>query len=320
MVNLSLRGLNNCFANLIPLRRFVLFFSASFILLIPFPIYGAVGEGGYPGAYLRLGAGARPLGMGGAFVALADDVTASYWNPAGLGQLERSQLAAMYSLMSMDRMHNFASYVHPLGKIGTVGISWLNFGVYDIDGRDVTGIPTGTFSDSENAFLLSLGKKLAPALLIGGNLKFLNHSLADRKATGLGFDLGAMLKIGETLRVGAVIQDIASSIKWDTQSRLEEDFLTITKFGISIVPKTTPLKIFADMERNEKQDTKYHIGAEYWFLKSIAARVGYNRNHITAGGSAILPISSVNLQLDYAFSPDILQQWPTHRMSIIVKF
>lgn len=302
------------------LKTLILLLSAGLISLLPFSICAAIGEGGYPGAYLRLGVGARPLGMGGAFVALADDVTASYWNPAGLGQVNKHQFAAMYSLMSMDRMHNFVSYAQPLGKIGSVGISWLNFGVGNIDGRDETGVPTETFSDLENAFLVSIGKKLAPALLIGGNLKFLNHRLASKEATGWGFDLGAMLKIGDVLRIGGTVQDISSSIKWDTESRLEEEFLTVTRIGVSVVPKTLPLKVFADLERNQKQDTKYHIGAEYWFLESVAVRVGYNMNHVTAGASATFPVSSVNLQLDYAFCPDVLQQWPTHRMSMIVKF
>jgi hypothetical protein len=302
------------------LRRVILLLSAGFILLIPFPIYGVVGEGGYPGAYLRLGAGARALGMGGAFVALADDVTASYWNPAGLGQLESSQLAAMYSLMSMDRMHNFITYAQPLGKLGTLGASLLNFGVRNIDGRDTGGIPTEFFSSSENAFLVSIGRKLAPALFIGGNLKFLYHNLASTKATGVGFDIGAILKIREALRIGATIQDIGSDIKWDTESRLKEEFLTVTRVGISIIPKTTPLKIFADLERNQKQETKYHVGAEYWVLKSIAARIGYDRHHFTIGASAVIPISSTELQLDYAFCPDVLQQWPTNRMSMSIKF
>lgn len=301
-------------------RNFFLLLLAGFIFLLPFPIYGAIGEGGYAGAYLRLGAGARPLGMGGAFVALADDATASYWNPAGLGQLERPQLAAMYSLMSMDRMHNFITYAQPLGKLGTVGASLLNFGVRNIDGRDAGGNSTETFSNSENALLLSVGKRLAPALLVGGNIKFLNHRLASKEATGFGFDLGAMLKIGDILRIGGAVQDIGSGIKWDTESRLKEEFLTLTRIGISVIPKTTPLRFFADLERNQKQDTKYHIGAEYWVLKSIALRVGYNRNQITAGGSAIFPVSKANIQLDYAFCPDVLQQWATHRMSMIVKF
>ena len=278
------------------------------------------GEGGHAGAYLRTGVGARPLGMGGAFTALSDDATASYWNAAGLAQLDASQVALMYSLMSMDRMLNLITYAQPMGEIGTLGVSWLNYGVGDIDGRDLTGTPTETFGDSENAFSVSFGRGLSPALFVGGSLKYFLHKLASRQATGYGFDVGAILKIGENIRVGGKIQDIASKIKWNTESELEEEFPTVTRLGISIVPQTTPMKISADIESSSEREARYHIGAEYWIIPAIAIRLGYDRNHITAGASAIIPISSINLQLDYAFAPDELQQWPTNRMSIIVKF
>lgn len=301
-------------------RVFIIISLASLVLLIPLSAHSIGKEGGYAGAYLRIGAGARPLGMGGAFTALSDDATACYWNAAGLGQIEDSQLSLMYSLMSMDRMLNLATYAQPLGRLGSFGVSWLNYGVRDIDGRDITGNPTGNFSNSENAFSVSFGKGLSTVLFIGGSFKFLYHKLASQQATGYGFDVGGMLKVGENIRIGGTIQNIATKIKWDTESKIEEEFPTVTRFGISIAPKKTPIKISADIEKNAKQDARYHIGAEYWIIPSIAARVGYDKNHITAGGSAIVPISLVNIQLDYAFAPDILQQWPTHRMSMSIKF
>ena len=301
-------------------RPFAMIYLASLIFFIPLPAHTFGGEGGYAGAYLRTGAGARPLGMGGAFTALSDDATASYWNAAGLGQIEDPQVALMYSLMSMDRMLNLATYAQPLKGIGTFSVGWLNYGVFDIDGRDMTGTPTGNFSDSENAFSASFGKGLSPALFVGGSFKFLYHKLASQQAKGFGFDVGAMLRLGENIRIGGKIQDIASKIKWDTESKLEEDFPTVTRFGVCIAPEKPPVKISADIEKNSKQDARYHIGAEYWFIPSVAVRLGYDRDHITAGASAIIPISSVDLQLDYAFAPDELQQWPTNRVSIIVEF
>ena len=290
------------------------------IFITPLPTHAVGGEGGYSGAYLRIGNGARALGMGGAFVALSDDATACYWNPSGLGQIQKSQLAFMYNVMSMDRMLNSFNYVQPAGKLGTLGLSWLNFSILDIDGRDITGSPTGTFSDSENAFSLSLGRKLSPSLYIGGNTKFFYHKLALQKATGYGFDIGAILTIGKIIRLGGMIQDIASSIKWDTESKLEEEFPKVTRLGISIIPKEIPITISVDYEKNTKQDAKYHVGTEYWIIPSIATRVGYDKKNITAGASVIIPISSINLRLDYAFAPDVLQQWATHRMSLVVKF
>jgi len=251
---------------------------------------------------------------------LSDDATACYWNPSGLGQIGSSQLACMYNVMSMDRMLNSVNYVQPAGKLGTLGLSWLNFSILDIDGRDITGSPTGTFSDSENAFSFSLGRKLSPSLYIGGNTKFFYHKLASQKATGYGWDIGAILTIRNIIKVGCMIQDIASSIKWDTESKLKEEFPKVTRFGVSVIPKEIPITISVDYEKNIKQDAKYHVGTEYWIIPSIATRVGYDKKNITAGASVIIPISSINLRLDYAFAPDVLQQWATHRMSLVVKF
>lgn len=290
------------------------------VFLSPLFAYTTEGEGGYAGAYIRIGAGARPLGMGGAFTALSDDATASYWNAAGLGQIKDPQLALMYSSMSMDRMLNLATYAQPLDGIGTFGASWLNYGVRDIDGRDMAGRPTGNFNDSENAFLLSFGKGLSPSLFIGSSFKYLYHKLASQQATGYGFDVGVMLKIGEKIRIGGKIQDIASKIKWNTGSKTEEKFPIVTILGISITPQKIPVKVSADVEKNANQNVGYHIGSEYWIIPSIAARAGFNRNHITAGGSVVIPISSVHLQLDYVFAPDALQQSPTHKMAMIVRF
>ena len=58
------------------------------ILVVSFLLLGLSASGGwatkYAGEFLALGVGARALGMGGAFVSLADDATAAYWNPAGI--------------------------------------------------------------------------------------------------------------------------------------------------------------------------------------------------------------------------------------------
>ena len=87
----------------------------------------------YAGEFLSVGAGARALGMGGAFVAVADDGTAAYWSPGGLSSLERREVDFMHS-QQFDNLvkTNFISYVHPTSNWGTFGISWLRLGVEDI--------------------------------------------------------------------------------------------------------------------------------------------------------------------------------------------
>jgi hypothetical protein len=80
-------------------------------------------SGGIPGQFMSYGAGARGLGMGGAFFAVADDSSASYWNPAALTMLERKEFSAMQATMFADTTLNFFTYAHPTTTKGTWAIS-----------------------------------------------------------------------------------------------------------------------------------------------------------------------------------------------------
>ncbi len=94
----------------------------------------AAGEGsGQAGAYLRMGVGARALGMGGAFVAVSDDATASYWNPAGLAKLKKNQASFMHARLKMDRNFDFINYVKKNEtKNEAYGFAMVRFGVDNI--------------------------------------------------------------------------------------------------------------------------------------------------------------------------------------------
>ena len=86
--------------------------------------------------------GARALGMGSAFVAIADDATATYWNPAGLTKVKKHSFSAMYSdtFSTGDGSflgkglvnYNFVNYVHQIEDIGSLGLSWIRLGIDDI--------------------------------------------------------------------------------------------------------------------------------------------------------------------------------------------
>lgn len=96
--------------------------------------YAETGEAGQAAAYLKMGVGARALGMGSAFVGISDDSTAAFWNPAGLAQMNRREITTMHAALSFDRKYNYANYVTPLPRTGGVlGLSYLRFGVDDIN-------------------------------------------------------------------------------------------------------------------------------------------------------------------------------------------
>ena len=87
---------------------------------------------GAAGLFLRMGVGARALGMGGAFTGIADDPSAAYWNPAGLGQIHNFQLEFMNVNLPFDRTFNYFSAILPLKRFMTFGVSWVGFRVENL--------------------------------------------------------------------------------------------------------------------------------------------------------------------------------------------
>lgn len=224
-------------------------------LLLCFPATGS--DERYAGEFLNLGVGARPLGMGGSFVAVADDATAAYWNPAGLGGLDRTEITLMHaSVFGLDS-HDFLNFVQPVGKSGALGLSWIRLAIDDIP---ITQLQTsgelsisnrpyiaGYMKNNENAFIISYGKKLGLGnfldnkdneyqakgtdIQIGGNFKFLYLALTgiERNALGFGGDVGLIWrtsfisskddKKSGDLSLGISIQDfVGTKLYWNTTS------------------------------------------------------------------------------------------------------
>lgn len=180
----------------------------------------------YAGEFLRIPVGARALGMGGAFIAIANDGSSFYYNPAGVAISGSGILSFMYSSQFGGITNPLASFFH-LGFIQNfqglgLAINWVRLSVDDIPLRpDFTGIETpidrenlvknytgeGFFSDVEDAFYFSFSKefkfdinfgwsryKLPVSLPVGINFKFINQKLGFERGTGFGFDVGFMFR------------------------------------------------------------------------------------------------------------------------------
>lgn len=107
--------------------------------------------------HLRLGAGARSIGLGGAYTAIAEDATATVWNPAGLGSAADLSLNFSTQRLSLDRTHNFIAITKMLGSYGSIGLAATNFGVSDYNLYDSKGEYGGKADYSSNAYSLSYG-------------------------------------------------------------------------------------------------------------------------------------------------------------------
>ena len=180
--------------------------------------------GGSAGAAMRMGFGARGMAMANALTAVKFDDETGYYNPA-LVQFQAHPGALLSGgFLPLDRNLNFASYTQSIKPTGGFSLALINSGVSKIQGRDVDGRPTETYSTSENEFLFTFGTRLRPEFAVGVSAKILYYSLfAGVKSTTVGFDLGMLYAPTAEWCVAMVVADINSKYKWDTSQLYGSD-------------------------------------------------------------------------------------------------
>ncbi len=297
---------------------------------------GGFKKGKYAGEFLTLGAGGRGLGMGGAYVALARDVSAAYWNPAGLVNIEYPQIMLMHAEQFEGIVkYDFGSFGVPFGAHRSLGLSLIRLGVDDIkrtelENPDAKLGPTnrpqvaGLFSDAEYALFLTYAVKRSNTLSFGANIKIIHKALGDNSAWGLGFDLATLFNPVGNLQVGLNLQDITSTIlAWDTGRR--ELIFPMLKAGFAY-PMGFPMiggymapaldfeirfegRDFASQLAAGPVSLDSHLGWEYQ-REAFAFRVGSDVGNFAVGAGINLP----KLQVDYAFLGHS-ELGDTHRIS-----
>lgn len=269
---------------------------------------------GQPGAFLRIGAGARALSLGGAFSAISDDPSAGFWNPAGLSHIDRIQFAAAHHNMSLDRSHNFVGGALPISNSSTIGVSWIGLGVNGIEGRaGNTAEPDFIFSNSHNALLLSFGQKINSFVSAGFSIKGIYQKLHNVDALGVGFDASMLVKPNDFVSVGFSVQDIGTKIKWS--NGLEEAFPLTYRGGVALNVTDNFIVAF-DGYKIGNDDPGYALGAEYKALSMLPIRLGYSDQGVVAGAGVSVPLQTMNLSIDYAFGKDQLDGSESHKLSL----
>lgn len=149
--------------------------------------------------------GARPMGMGGAFVAVADDANATFWNPAGLTNLKAAGVTWMRAVTNHDTAHfqDYLTLAGPVGKKFFVGASWLRENI-DLGARVRLDV---SIPDLQNWYWGSLAYKATPNTSIGVNVRGTHHS-AEGIDTNTGIDAGVLQKVGQRWTLGLMVQNI----------------------------------------------------------------------------------------------------------------
>lgn len=244
--------------------------------------------------FLRTGVGARAAGMGNAYVAVANDATAGFFNPAGLTHIQKWGFASMLSAdMSYDRRQNYLGLAGSF-KWGSVGLTWVNAGITDVQ---VTTPGSTTEDYVDNYFKVSYGNTAAK-FRWGASLVIANSKVADK--TGLGGDLGFQWCFMEEATLGLAAQELGLKVG-DNRTPWN------IRLGLAVMP--TALEGFTfPVEIQKTQDIsgiKFRLGGEYKmrFDNSdigAAIRGGVNDGALTLGAG----VSFKQFSLDYAYVPE----------------
>jgi len=255
-----------------------------------------------PASYLDSDPGARPAGMGSAFTGLSDDGNAPIFNPAGLTNMGLNQFEASASvgILTQDRLHNFLSASQQLPPKSYLGFDIIQYGVNNIDGRDVNGLPTANLQDIELALAASYAYEISYQFKVGVRSSFLYQNLAGANSHGFGgVDVGLIVipSVLYDFTLGACIHHLGGFLAWDTGST--ESLSPDLRLGFSqkFFGQTLILAYDAEWPMQSNFNIIHHAGVEWWTQKFLAFRGGWDQNDPTAG----ISLRYLNYSLDYSF-------------------
>lgn len=326
-----------------------------FVILICSTLFAVDKTGTMAAKFLSTNIGSRAVGMGGAFTAVANDGSAMYWNPAGIGFNGLSRFYVNHSNWIADIAFDYFSVSFPFGKNRVLGLNITSVTMGDMEVTRYGNEDTGeTFSASDHAFGITYALNLTDRFSIGLNGKFIQEKIANNHANGIALDLGTLFKTPYGFRLGTSISnfgpkmrmtgddllvavDIDETIYGNNESVTgylstdEFDLPLVLRVGISndlLIGKTTRLTWALDS--NSPNDNKSYVnaGVEIGFMNDLLVlRSGVNslflddrESEISYGLGIRSPIlKSQELYINYCF--EILKHLgDTHQISLGISF
>ncbi|MBI2069553.1 MAG: PorV/PorQ family protein [Elusimicrobia bacterium] len=277
--------------------------------------------------FLNIPVGARPVGMGGAYTALANDISSLHWNPAGLALMNQPEIGAMYSQWLLDSQYNFLGLGYPLpqGKGTLAGsISVLSQG--ESQSRGQNRERTGSIKAQDQSLSLGYGRKIG-FIRAGLNTKLIQSEIAGFMANSFAFDFGFIVPLRTNpISLGLALQNVGPGIRFIEQ----RDPLPLSLSGGLSYRLPVGIALALDVKQQlYSHKTNINIGTEYQALPVLSLRGGYiaalGQQVPLAGNGGLDGISGgvgfrlMGAQIDYAFKPFGLLG-DTHRVSLSVRF
>jgi hypothetical protein len=222
--------------------------------------------------------------MGNAFTAIADDAYATYWNPAGLAQITRSELALNH-LQYIEKINSeFAAFVLPINKLaGSVGVSGTYINMGTIDRRDATGATTGG-DTAVTAYSGSLGwgQAFGERIALGAGARVLSQNLAGEKSSGVAGDVGLLFAlVPNRVNLGFAAVNVGPKLNTGT---VKEDLPRTLRGGIAYHLLPGQLTLAVDGEKERDTSFTLHAGGEYIYQGRFVVRAGFQDNKDSKGG------------------------------------
>ena len=317
------------------MKKFLLFFIFLFLIGMT---YGQDKVGTTAAPFLGIGAGPKAIGMGGAFVAVADDPSALYWNPSGISRRGKTEVLIEHTNYLISTGYNYFGGVVALDENNAIGLSvtYLDYG-----SERVTTIqmPDGTgeeWSAKDVAVGLTYSRNLSDRFSIGGTVKMIMQQIWHESATGFALDAGLLyITPFNDMKIGMDISNFGTDMRMSGEdlyvthnpdaskaganSKIPAEYFTdsyplplLFRIGLSMdVLNTEDNRITLAVDALHPNDNAQsaNVGAQYEWNNTIYARVGYksigvpkNEEGLTFGfGLSYELLLNLRLNLDYAY-------------------
>ena len=272
--------------------------------------------------FLKVGVGARPAALGGAYSGIAGEIEAVAWNPAGLHGIEQRTAAASFTRYLIDTQSGFLSVAFPgSGRDLALSIRYFNYG--DMRRTDESGEDHGTFTASDIAAYLTIARKVwGNRVAVGANLKAVYSSIGDFSSDAYMVDLGLLIPGPlKGMKLGASLSNLGGVRSGYTENFT--DSLPVNfRVGLSHEPAHTPLPmlILVDMNAPNDGDPYLAFGFEARVAKGLYIRPGFStqptgQDEDPLGLTAGAGVEMDEYRIDYAFTsyPDLDD---VHRVSV----
>jgi len=273
-----------------------------------------------PASILTLQGGARPMGMGGAFVAVSDDINAMYHNAAGLGYFKSSEAAATQFGGFDDFEISDLAVAIPLGDLTTSNVRSLGTILFNVatldygsgDAFTAGGASLGQLKARDKVYGVGFGKAFTDQFSVGAMARIFELQVFGEKASGTSIDVGGLFRaIPGYLNVGASARNLGANIQYAGKT---EDSPTEIMGGVALMPAGDKLVLALDAGQAQDRGSVFRTGVEWRLASAFALRAGYDSSYdagsgLTFGAGLLLldfevgfiPIDKIGL--DYSFTP-----------------